>query len=254
MSVVFEKNLQNILYTFDDILMPQPHMHKSIEMIYVIEGESYAYINKREYLLKAGDVFITFPYQIHRYKTVTSGKFLITVFSPEIFFKVSKFFYNTQPETNQIHDEHLSYLIKNLIDADKSFFHNNIVIGHLNIIIPYILSHTKLIPYTDIKFTYFNEIINFCNEHYTEKLTLDIVSKGVNISKYRISNILNRVLDMSFTDYVNTLRVMAACDLLKNDDYSISYISEEVGFGSIRAFNRAFKLIMDSTPTIYRKK
>ena len=49
------------------------------------------------------------------------------------------------------------------------------------------------------------------------------------------------------------LRVSAACELLLETRGRIADISEEVGFGSIRSFNRAFLKIMGRTPKEYRE-
>ena len=47
-------------------------------------------------------------------------------------------------------------------------------------------------------------------------------------------------------------RVREACHLLLYTDRKIADISEEVGFGSIRSFNRAFLKLIDLTPAQYR--
>lgn len=253
MSVNFEKKNNKLSYSFNNNLTPQPHLHKDIEMIYIIDGESYAYINKKEYFLKAGDVFITFPYQIHSYKTVVEGNFLIIIFSPETLFSMEKLFLSNHPENNLIHDEHVINLIKELLATDKSFFHNNIVCGYLNIIMPSILKHIKLLPFIDVDSSSISTIVLYCSNHYKENLSLDIVSENIHLNKYYISKIMNKTLNISFTEYINNLRIMNACDLLKNTDNKISYIAEEVGFGTIRSFNRAFYMVMGNTPTNYRK-
>lgn len=253
MSISFEKKNSNLSYSFNNTLTPQAHLHKDIEMIYIMDGESYAYIDKKEYLLKTGDVFIVFPYQIHSYRTVVKGKFLIIVFSPETLFSMEKLFLSNRPETNLIHDEHVIDLIKRLLAADKSFFHNNTVLGYLNIIMPNILKPIKLLPFIDVNSSSISTIVNYCSEHYTEDLTLEIVSEKIHLSKYHISKVMNNTLNISFTAYINNLRIMKACDLLKNTDKNIAYIADEVGFGTIRSFNRAFCIIMGDTPTNYRK-
>ena len=63
---------------------------------------------------------------------------------------------------------------------------------------------------------------------------------------------MNDQLGMSFNNCINTFRIHKSCDLLSETDKKISEISEEVGFGSIRTFNRAFMEIMNLTPLEYR--
>ena len=73
------------------------------------------------------------------------------------------------------------------------------------------------------------------------------------MSKYHISHLFNNKLGISFNTYINTLRINTACDLLEETDKKTTDISEEIGFGSIRSFNRAFLQIMDMSPLQYRK-
>ena len=44
----------------------------------------------------------------------------------------------------------------------------------------------------------------------------------------------------------------AACTHLKHNDKSITEISDLVGFGTLRTFNRAFFKQMEQTPSQYR--
>ena len=253
-SINFEKPDSLLTYCFDTSLYPMLHIHKEIELIYVVEGESYAYANQKEYLLKKDDLFISFPYQVHRYKTTVEGKFMIMVFPPEILFSMSKVFTDNTPESNVISSEQITSLINKLLTEDKSFFHNNIVYGYLNLIMPNVLKHITLLPLADIKNHSIESILNFCISHYRENLSLDTVSKSVHINKYYISKTINNLLNLSFTEFINSLRVIKACDLLKSTDKSITYISEEVGFGTLRSFNRAFRVMLGETPRDYRKK
>ena len=96
-------------------------------------------------------------------------------------------------------------------------------------------------------------IMNFCAENYMNNPTLEDASAILDRSKYYISQLMNDRLNLSFTDYINTLRVNSACDMLKNTDIKITDISENVGFGTIRSFNRTFKEAIGKTPLEYRK-
>ena len=78
------------------------------------------------------------------------------------------------------------------------------------------------------------------------------MAEGLHLSRCYISHLFNRKLSLGFNDYINMLRVQDACTQLLETDKKIADISEEVGFGSIRSFNRAFKNITGLTPLEYR--
>ena len=57
---------------------------------------------------------------------------------------------------------------------------------------------------------------------------------------------------MPFNDYINTLRLKDSVILLQQSDLSIEVISEKVGFGTVRTFQRQFNEKYNMTPKDYR--
>ena len=60
-------------------------------------------------------------------------------------------------------------------------------------------------------------------------------------------------MNISFTDFVNGLRIEHACSLLENDT-NITETAFSSGFSSIRTFNRAFAKSMGMSPREYIKR
>ena len=56
---------------------------------------------------------------------------------------------------------------------------------------------------------------------------------------------------MTFSMYLNHIRVNKAIDLIQNTDLSMTEIAMNCGFETIRNFNRVFKEIMGCTPSEY---
>ena len=82
MDIIYENKTRLIEVSFSEGLAPFAHLHKELEIIYVREGKAVAYADKNSYLLNAGDMFIAFPNQVHYYRTVTKGEFMVLIFSP----------------------------------------------------------------------------------------------------------------------------------------------------------------------------
>lgn len=55
-------------------------------------------------------------------------------------------------------------------------------------------------------------------------------------------------------EYINTVRVQAACEHLKKTDESVADIAHKCGFTTNSTFNRNFRQIMGTTPMEWRKK
>ena len=101
--------------------------------------------------------------------------------------------------------------------------------------------------------TIVEKILEYCDNEYMNNISLDTLSKKVGASKYYISRIFSTKIKISFNDYINTLRINASKRLLKHSKDSIEVISGEVGFSTVRSYNREFKRIVGISPSQYRK-
>lgn len=103
-----------------------------------------------------------------------------------------------------------------------------------------------------------NKVIDlFENEKIYKDSELKITQLSLKLSTNRtyISKLINNEFKVSFSDFVNKYRVEEAKNLLEKDmqqRYSLSYISETAGFGSLSSFIRIFKEQTGETPGQYR--
>ncbi|MFH6946337.1 helix-turn-helix domain-containing protein [Flavobacterium sp. FlaQc-50] len=87
-------------------------------------------------------------------------------------------------------------------------------------------------------------------------LTIQDVSKGIEIPVRDLSLLINHKLEQHFYDFVNTYRIENAMEILKDvakSKVTVLEILYDVGFNSKSSFNTAFKKHTGSTPTDYRK-
>ncbi|MAA66295.1 MAG: AraC family transcriptional regulator [Alteromonadaceae bacterium] len=90
----------------------------------------------------------------------------------------------------------------------------------------------------------------------TEKLTLKKLSVEIGVPEYRLRKVINQKLGYrNFNDYINQLRIAEAARRLVDDaDVPILNVSLDVGYRSLSSFNRAFRDILDTTPTEFRQR
>lgn len=81
MEIVYENKTEALTMQFGSGLSGIIHLHKELELVYVESGKAVAYADKNSYILNKGDVFITFPNQIHYYETIEYGSFAVIIFS-----------------------------------------------------------------------------------------------------------------------------------------------------------------------------
>ena len=254
MSIKYEQRTVDLVAGVAEQLSELPHLHKEIEMIYVLSGTTAAFADNKRYDLSKGDLFIAFPNQIHYYYNENPGEFALIITKSDLLIGLKSLLNNNIPENNVLHiaenSPEFTY-IKNMIHRDIKY-RETVVSGYLNLLLPLVLDKLVLLPWNSKENSTLRHILNYCHEHYTEDITLDKLTENLHLSKYYISRVLNNKIGISFNSYINTLRINTACDLLANPNKKIADISEEVGFGTIRSFNRAFLNVKGITPQEYR--
>lgn len=90
------------------------------------------------------------------------------------------------------------------------------------------------------------------------KYNLYATAKKIDTNTTYLSSILNTHKKMTFTEYLNNLRIQYTLDRLKTDKkfsmYTIKAIAKEVGYKSHGSFSRAFKAKTGENPSTYLKK
>lgn len=86
-------------------------------------------------------------------------------------------------------------------------------------------------------------------------LTLQDLSKEINISSHQLSQLLNNNLGKNFTSFVNEFRIKEACEIItSNDKLTLESIGYDVGFNSKSTFFVAFKKYTGTTPSNYQNQ
>ena len=97
-----------------------------------------------------------------------------------------------------------------------------------------------------------NRAISYMTENYREKLTLQEVADCCYVSQWHLSKLLNRYAEKSFYDILNSIRIQAAKELLKDPSLKIGDISEMVGYADTAHFARTFKKLENMSANEYR--
>ncbi|MDR0681107.1 MAG: helix-turn-helix domain-containing protein [Dysgonamonadaceae bacterium] len=86
-------------------------------------------------------------------------------------------------------------------------------------------------------------------EYSVEELGSDVA-----LSRSQLYRKFQSILGLSPNEFIRSIRLKRAAQLLKDSQYNISEISDRVGFYTIRYFNRYFKDEFGMTPTQYRQQ
>lgn len=89
---------------------------------------------------------------------------------------------------------------------------------------------------------------------YQSPLTLETIAKAANMNASAASRLFARCTGTTVMRYVATIRVNAACRLLRETDQSVSWIAGESGFSNLSNFNRRFRELKGMSPSDYRTR
>ena len=85
-----------------------------------------------------------------------------------------------------------------------------------------------------------------------EDLSLRRLARRIGVPDRHVSQAINRVRNISVSQFVNEFRIKEACDLLRKTDRSVLEISLASGFATKSNFNREFARITGQSPSQWR--
>ena len=93
----------------------------------------------------------------------------------------------------------------------------------------------------------------YIEDNYVKDISLDDVAGYVEVSPYYLSRLFKEETGETFMEYLTSLRMKKAMELMKDPDNSIKDICAEVGYSDPNYFSRIFKKSEGVTPTEYRE-
>ncbi len=99
-----------------------------------------------------------------------------------------------------------------------------------------------------------NKALSFIDDHLTEDLNLENVSKVAHLSSFHFHRLFKTITKEPLGAYIKRKRIeKAAIILMTKRDISISRLALQYGFNSPSSFTRAFKKFYGLSPTQFRK-
>ena len=98
-------------------------------------------------------------------------------------------------------------------------------------------------------------ILKYVTENIdTPDLKIDNIADAMGMSRSVLYTKIKQQLGMTPIDFVRHVRIMRACELLKETDESLSSVAFAVGFSDAKYFSKVFKRETGIVPTEYRER
>jgi len=265
-ALVYQEDHEIIFYG-------QLHQHEEIQISLIVAGsgslivgDSIRDYNKNDILIIGENVPHVFRSDIN----TSSESVMYTLFFTKTSFGKDFFDLSDLSELEQFFHES-DYGIR-ILSKKKGIIKNFKRLIHLNRIeriasflkILSIILQSKKEPlssfvyrkkYTEFDGERMNNVFQYAMNHFQESISLDEISGKANMSKNAFCRYFKKRTNKTFFQFLIEIRIEHACKLLyKNQDLSISVISELCGFQNIANFNRKFKELKKMTPSDYRSQ
>ena len=96
--------------------------------------------------------------------------------------------------------------------------------------------------------------LQYITQYYMEQLTIGQLAAMCHISVTHFRRLFLKIMNYSPLDYIQMVRLEAACVLLLRTDESVLNIGSRCGFSSDTSFNRQFRKHFDTTPGRWRRE
>ncbi len=224
------------------------HMHTAFELILVTEGDLICTMAGRDYRVGAGQAILIPPNRLHSFTTEHYSKDWLLIFSTDF---VASFYRTIKDMTFADPVFPCTEGILSEFDWHDQLFLQKALLYHICGIA---YQHSGLVPLQGRNELLIQNIALYVQDHYSEELTLESLSKALGYHSCYLSGFINQNFGMNFRTLVNRYRISAAEDLLQNSDATISEIAVASGFATIRSFNRAFEKIRGICPRDSRRE
>ncbi|MEE0955474.1 MAG: AraC family transcriptional regulator [Eubacterium sp.] len=242
-----------------------PHLHQSLEIVYVTEGTLEVGVGVELFHMEKGDLALVFPGLVHHYQVFSASKsrHLVIIASPSLTGPYQAVLDKYSPrvpvlKSEAIHED-IRYAFKVFLRDYKvpgriEDLRSTVLIqAWLDIILANCLPLLELVDKSTLgSDDIIYRTIAYVAEHFREPITLTGMAHDLGYSPFSLSRVFSGTFHRNFNKYVNEVRLTYASSLLIRTNESITDIAGNSGFESLRTFNRAFRDFAHMTPSQYR--
>ncbi|WML32869.1 AraC family transcriptional regulator [Clostridium sp. OS1-26] len=99
---------------------------------------------------------------------------------------------------------------------------------------------------------YVKKAIDYINKNYHKSITLDDISKELNINKCYFCSLFRGETGKTYSQYLNELRIEKSKELIAAENLPLLHIALSVGFNNQNYFSMIFKKFTNMTPLEFR--
>lgn len=241
--------------------------HPELEIVFLLQGTGRVYFSdlKTAYTLREKDIFVVNSFEVQDFELDGGSSALSFSVSPEFVGSVApellkykvdcRSFLHMEEKQGAFdvlrQDLARAFQALNKKERSGAAYSKSSAAAILEDLSRYFLDDSQPVESGRVLETLKN-VTQYIQDHYRERITLDQLAKHTFLSKTYLSRCFTRYLGISFTGYVELLRLSNASRRLAGQG-SLAQIAEDSGFPNVNAMIQAFKRYRGVTPGEYRR-
>ena len=249
-----------------EVMSRNPHGHDDLEIGMVMEGTLSLFLEQRAYVLQTGDIYIINRHQIHSFTSSGRNLILAAQIHTEFYRQIDYSLEYLRFEDPIICKGTIHKTLQKLFCKCAIFYFQDTPFHTLRCsglmlellyqlagnVRCYIASEKESVSayHNTLRL---NRLTDYINQHYTERISLQELADLEHVTDYHISHFMQKMLGMSFQEYINLLRFRHALMLMQKTDLKLLDICLESGFSSTRYMNQMFEKHLHCSAKEYQK-
>lgn len=254
------------------------HMHDFNELMFVLSGSGIQTINGKQLIVTAGDVFVLKSNDIHGIEAQKQISLFNIGYTDKLLLKYSSLMqsmpgyhalFHIDPafrEFGQFKSKlHLTPAdlmeiipVLNALESEFKNHENGCEVMVLGLFLQAVtFASRKYSPGIDLvnprNMHTLTKALLYIENNLNEAITLEQLSEACNMSVSSFIYTFKKLLNTSPVNYIITLKLKKACELLINSQYSITEIAFRSGFNDSNYFCRTFKKHLKLSPKEFRE-
>lgn len=234
-----------------------PHIHKQVEVLYVTKGTGVIHTGAGPVVMRQGDLAVFFPYMVHSYEEISAGGTVIIAICSDVLAGGMRGLLQTKHPSNPVilgARVHRDIPVAMRMIARQKELDTWACSALLQLVLARAIPQLSLVDNAaadDHDLPY--RAVEYVMRNAYDPLTLQAAARALGVSESRLSRTFTGKLGVSFTRYVQQLRVERAKELLASTAEPVLQIGFDCGFENVRSFDRVFAGHCGMSPREWRR-
>ena len=230
------------------------HLHEVVEVVVMLQGGCTMQLDNETYDLHPGDAAIAFPLIPHSFERIEPESVGFTaIFPADAIAEFSSVFHRMLPDSPVLrgayNDGEGRFAVDTLLLQGEN---TPMRLAYVHVLLAHMFMRMPMHAASDYgERNLGSRIARYVYDHACDQITLSDVAASLGISESHLSHLFARQFQMNFRRFVNAIRIDKATMLMRNPNLTLTQVSDQCGFESLRTFRRAFVRETGNLPAAY---